>query len=78
MLAVQGFFNNGLFTPIESISLPRQGRAVLVIETSPPNDDDQANFWEEFDRLVDSAVNEPLPDFPRMRFGRDVVTFAED
>jgi len=77
MQAVKGYFNDGRFTPVDMITLPRQARAILVIEeisTMPAT----KNFWQEFDKMVDASVHEEMPEFHRLQLGREPITFTED
>jgi len=77
MQAVKGYFNDGRFIPTDKITLPRQARAILVIEeisTKPAT----KNFWHEFDEMVDASAHEEMPEFPRLQLGREPITFAEE
>ena len=40
--------------------------------------ENQIVFWKEIDRLVDEAADEEMPDFPRLNFGRELITFSEE
>ena len=76
MQAVKGYISNGRFTPTDGAILPSYVRAVLVIEEIAEKPQD--NFWKEFDRLVDASTHEEMPEFPRLKFGREPIVFTED
>jgi len=80
MQAIKGYFTDGRFTPADNIALPRHAHAILVIEELPETPVTQSanNFWHEFDRLVDASAHEAMPEFPRLRLGREPITFTED
>jgi len=78
MQAIKGYFTDGRFTPADSIVLPRHAHAILVIEELTPVTQEASSFWHEFDRLVDASTHEAMPEFPRLRLGREPITFAED
>ncbi|MCL1877803.1 MAG: hypothetical protein FWF80_03005 [Defluviitaleaceae bacterium] len=79
MHAIKGYFTNGRFTPADNVLLPNYSHAILVIEQLPQAPSENTNgFWQEFDKLVDESANEEMPQFPRLRLGREIVTFTED
>lgn len=80
-----GYVEGGQFHPAgASIRLPGRFRAVLtVIMDSPQNQDDDetsAHWADELDRMVKSCTSPPLrmEDFPRMDFGREPISFANE
>jgi hypothetical protein len=39
--------------------------------------ENELDFWHKIDKLVDEATSEQMPDFPRLDYGRELVTFSE-
>lgn len=82
MLAVKGYVENGQFHPLGAVaSLPGRIKAVLTILDEPVEamkQESELDFWKNIDRLVDEAASEAMPDFPRLDFGRELVTLTEE
>ena len=81
MQAVKGYIENGQFFPIGTVvQLPGRIKAVLAILDEPVEVwglESEMDFWRGIDRLVDDAADEEMPDFPRLNFGRELITFSE-
>jgi len=84
MQAVKGYYENGTFTPHETVELPQKAEVLLIfqqtLQPNIPNDDKK--FWAEFDRLTTESANENdlLNDeaFSRRASGRELVTFVDE
>lgn len=79
MKAVNGYIENGRFTPLDVITLPRRVQAVLVY--NDVTDDGRAErmtFLKEFHNLGREAAGEDMPDFPRVKFCRELVDLSDD
>jgi len=79
MKAVNGYLENGRFTPLEVITLPRRVQAVLVYDETAVDEgrDARLAFLREFRELAREAAGEEMPDFPRMRFDRALVDLSD-
>jgi hypothetical protein len=87
MLAVNGFFEDGRFTPVEAMPLPRRFPAMLVFneadvgKISPKrNNLKSSDTWDEFDKVVKSMSESERPrieDFPRNSIDRTLIDFGE-
>ena len=81
MQAVKGYVENGQFYPMGAVALlPGRTKAVLTILDEPIEifmPENELDFWKNLDRLIDEAADEAMPDFPRLNFGRELITFAE-
>jgi len=42
-----------------------------------PNYNDEREFWTRIDGLIDAAVDESMPNFPRANYGRELVVFSD-
>lgn len=80
MRAVSGVLEDGRFTPLGIIDLPKRVQAVLVY-----NDADLSNTLEariswlnKFHALLKDAANEEMPDFPKMRFMREPINLSDE
>jgi len=80
MQAYEGFLENGRFTPYESVVLPLKAQAILLLRSVIPTSkrEESRDFWAKFDRMVDAAEDEEMPEFPRMHFGRELITFTDE
>jgi len=84
MQAVKGYFENGRFTPHETVTLPKKAEVMLIFQqiTQPPIPSNNKEFWAEFDRLAaDSSIeNDLLNDeaFSRRASGRELITFTDE
>ena len=80
MRAVNGYLENGRFTPHEVIKLPKRVSAVLVFnETTVDDEKAERMAWlKKFDDAVDDAADEEMPDFPRARFERELVDLSDE
>ena len=80
MRAINGFLENGRFTPYEPVSLPKRA-AVVVVFGEIEDDEDKANrmaFLREMEELREAARGEELPDFPRSSFARQLVDLSDE
>ena len=84
MQAIKGYLEDGHFTPIEAVTLPKRAEVTLLFRElahSLTRDDEKA-FWVEFDHRTAESVNENelLKDeaFSRRASGRDIITFADE
>jgi hypothetical protein len=83
MLAVNGFFVDGRFTPIEVTPLPRRFPAILVFneadaEGKPKHDKAQVAAWlDRLHKAVDASMNEELPDLPPQQPMRPPLDFGD-
>jgi hypothetical protein len=84
MQAIEGYFEDGRFYTMGNVfPIPERRKVILTIPDEPPRDTMTAArlaALAEFDRLVDESANEELreEDFPRMRFGREFITFNDE
>ena len=82
MQAIKGYVENGQFHPLGAIArLPIRLKAILTILDEPVEVsklESELEFWRGIDRLVDEAADEAMPEFPRLDFGRELVTFTEE
>jgi hypothetical protein len=67
MRAINGYLENGRFTPRDVIALPRRIQAVLVYNDATADNDkaERMAFLDRFHMLGKEAEGEELPDFPR-------------
>lgn len=83
MQAVEGYFENGRFFVIgQAAPVPERRRVIVTVLDEPAQStkhEDTRAWLDEFDRLVDESSHEELreEDFPRMRFGRELITFDD-
>lgn len=62
-------------------AMPGRIKAVLTILDEPIEawgQENELDFWKGIDQLVDEATDEEMPEFPRLNFGRELVTFSEE
>ncbi len=90
MQAINGFLEDGHFTPLEAIRLPRRIPVLMVFNEADVNEsreartrlDDDKAFWAKFDSMaVDSSdENDLLLDeaFTRRPTGRESVVFDNE
>jgi hypothetical protein len=80
MKAVNGYLENGRFTPLEAISVSERTPAILVFEDIVANRKREARMaWlERFHSSVREAGDEEMPDFPRVRLGRELVDLSDE
>jgi len=80
MKAVNGYLENGRFTPLEVITLPRRVQAVLVYNDAIADDgrEMRMSWLKKFHAAIEDAADEELPDFPRMRFDRKLIEFSDE
>ena len=89
MQAIKAIYDGVHFKPKEPIPVSGQYEVVITfLEQIPvnPTDDEQdrisidLDFWKGFDRLVADASEEvlSLEDFPRTKFGRELVIFDDE
>jgi len=77
MQAYQGYYENGQFTPVGCVKLPRHARAILVIadDVQPSVQDNEnskrlAALGEFFSAVA--ASDEDVPEFERVKLTREV------
>ena len=81
MQAYKGFYDNGRFFPEEHIELTGYFQAILLVETSVIDDTNKKvkkeetalEKWNQIMQMIKAALDEPMPEFPRMEFGRDLI-----
>ena len=89
MHAIKAIFDGVNFTPTQAIPVSGQYEVVITfveqISADPVVDEQERinadlEFWEEFDRLVADASDEVLSmdDFPRTKFGRELIIFDDE
>ena len=80
MKAINGYLENGQFTPLDMISLPRRVQAVLVYNEVVSDEDREARLsWlQSFLSLLKDTADEELPDFPRVHFNRELVDLSDE
>ena len=81
MQALEGYFENGQCYVIgKPLRLSGRRRAIITILDEPVQENIVIKQLAEFDRLVDESADETLhpEDFPRIHFGRDLVTFTDE
>jgi hypothetical protein len=80
MRAVNGYLENGRFTPHEFVRLPKRVQAVLVFNDTTVDDEktERMAFLREFHNLAKEAAGEEMPDFPRVRFNRELVDLSDE
>jgi len=77
MQAYQGYYENGQFTPVGHVKLPRHARAILVIAddvkpvTQGAENAKRLTALNEFFATV-AASDEEVPEFERVKFTREV------
>jgi len=83
MQAVKGYLDNGIFTPHESITLPRKAEVTILFREAVQSliQDDEKTFWADFDRMaVESSDENGLLNneaFSRGDSGRDLSEFLK-
>jgi len=80
MRAVNGYLENGLFTPLDVITLPKRVQAVLVYnDTSADESRETRLSWlRKFHSAVKEANGEEMPDFPRTQLNHTLVHLSEE
>ena len=83
--AIQGYFDDGVFYQQgRRVKIPEKQLVIINVLNVPVNLDEikkaDTEFWKEFDRLVQDAVDEELimADFPRVHFGRELISFDDE
>ena len=84
--AYEGYFEDGQFYPNDPlVRLPGRFKAVLTVVLEKPLQetptDSSLEWLDELHRLLDETSEEPklrMEDFPRMDFGREPLTFANE
>jgi len=84
MRAINGYIEDGRFTPYEAVDLPRRANAILVIQDtvqSLKRENDRA-WLDEFHRMAAESAdeNDVFNDeaFARRPGGRELVTFSDE
>ncbi len=83
MQAVNGYFEDGRFTPIDVTPLPRRFPAILVFdeadaEDRPKRDKAQVAAWlDRLHKAVDASMHEDLPDLPPRQPMRPPLDFGD-
>jgi hypothetical protein len=82
MKAVNGYIENGTFTPLESISFQERIPAVLVFEDIVAKKiiADRMAWFQEFREAVTEAeeADEEMPDFPRTELSREFIDVSDE
>ena len=80
MRAVNGYLENGRFTPLDVISLPRRVQALLVYNETADNEEkaERMAWLKRFNNAVDEAAGEEMPDFPRAQFKRELLDLSDE
>ena len=80
MKAISGYLENGRFTPIEVISLPKRVQAVLVYNDTVADENREARLsWlRKFHSSVKQSTSEEMPEFPRVHFDRKCMNLSDE
>ena len=80
MRAVNGYLENGQFTPLEVIKLPKRVSAVLVFNEITVDDEktERMAWLKKFHAAAKEAAGEEMPDFPRTRLNRELVDLSDE
>ena len=80
MRAVNGYLENGRFTPLEAVRFSRRVPAVLVFNDITADEEKAGRiaFLKEFHDLGREAIGEEMPDFLRVKFDRELVDLSDD
>jgi len=80
MRAVTGFLEDGRFTPLGVIRLPKRVQAVLVYDDALSDEglDARKSWLHMFHNLLIEADNEEMPEFPRMQFRHELVDLTDE
>jgi hypothetical protein len=80
MRAINGYLEDGRFTPSEVVMLPKRVPAILVFDDFVVDKSKEARLsWlEKFHNAVKQAADEEMPDFPRVSFNRELVNLADE
>ena len=78
MKAINGYLENGRFTPLEVISLPERVQVVLVYNGTVADEPQESRLsWrKKFHSAVKQAAEEEMPDFTRVHFDRECVNLS--
>jgi len=84
--AFDGYVDGGQFHPTGASILPGRFRAVLtvIMDVQPPQQQEEkktSTHWAyELDRMIEESTGPPLrmEDFPRMDFGRELISFDSE
>ena len=80
MKAISGYLENGRFTPLEVIPLPKRVQAVLVYNDTVVDGNKEARLsWlKKFHSAVKQSASEEMPDFTRAHFNRECVNLSNE
>lgn len=80
MRAVNGYLENGRFTPLEAITLRKRVQAVLVFNDTVADESREARMsWlQKFHGAVRQAAGEEMPDFPRVQLRHELVDLSDE
>jgi hypothetical protein len=80
MKAVNGYLEDGRFTPLEITNLPKRVKAILVFNDLADVDDreERLSWLNRFHSAVKQSADEDMPDFPRVRFDRMPVDLSDE
>ena len=83
--AMQGYFDRGVFYQQgRRVTLPERQLVIVNVLDIPVNSDEiqkeDLEFWREFDKLARESADDELmmADFPRVQFGRELVSFDDE
>ncbi|MCL2337806.1 MAG: hypothetical protein FWC60_10330 [Firmicutes bacterium] len=67
MRAVNGYLENGRFTPLEAVSLPKRVQAVLVYNDATADEDreERVAWLKRLHDAAEDAAGGEMPEFPR-------------
>ena len=80
MRAVNGYIENGRFTPLEVIKYPKRVQAVLVFNDTVIDEGkaERMAWLVKFHAALKDAADEEMPDFPRIQFNRELINFSDE
>ena len=70
MQTYEGYYEDGIFTPIgKPVDLKGKQRVTLTVVNEPVIDQKaNAKAWREFFAALDQIDDEPIPEFERVKF----------
>ncbi|MDR1001372.1 MAG: hypothetical protein LBL96_11345 [Clostridiales bacterium] len=80
MRAVNGYLENGRFTPLEVISFPKRVQVVLVYNDVAVDEgrEERMAWLNSLHAAIKDAADEEMPDFPRVRLDRELVDLSDE
>jgi hypothetical protein len=86
MLAVSGFLEDGRFTPLERVTLPKRMPVMMIFNEDeeskpsrkPKRDKEHVEAWlKRLDEAIDASMHEELPDLPPRQPMRPPLDFGD-